>query len=130
MGGSATRVQARTPEHVRRLVDKTDIAVRAADCLAESLAADLLVPSAACEEVGLGFAKWCRGWFPVQVLTGDGAPVCARPKLLQNDCDDAVHAPDQNRFRWERELVDLRPDRGPLLGVGPLSIPAATGVFG
>ncbi len=34
-------------------------------------------------------------------MRGDSAPVRACPELLQNDGDDAVHPPDQDRFGWQ-----------------------------
>ena len=66
----------------------------------------------------------------MQVLRRDRTPVRAGPELLQNDRDDAVHPPDQDRVRRQRELIDLRLDRGPLFAVRSLAVAAATLVGG
>src|ERR1019366_2737511 len=99
----------------------------------ESLAGslrDASPPAAASEEVGFGLPQRRRGRRLVQVLRGDSAPVRAGPELLQNDGDDAMHPPDQDRFGRQGELVHLHLHRGPLLPVGTLAVPAATGVVG
>ena len=47
----------------------------------------------------------------MEVLRSDRAPVGARP--FENHGDDAVHRPDQDRLRWQGELVYLGPHRRP-----------------
>jgi hypothetical protein len=82
-------------------------------------------PTAAGEKLGFGLPQRRRGRLAVQVLRGDRAPVCASAQLSQDHGDDAVHPPDQDRLWRQRELVDLRPHRGPLLRVRPFAIAAA-----
>src|SRR6478672_2455246 len=79
-------------------------------------------PTAAGEEGGFGLPQRRRGRLAVQVLRGDRAPVGARAELPEDDGDDAVHPPDEDRLGWQRELVELHPHRGPLLPVRAFTV--------
>jgi hypothetical protein len=48
--------------------------------------------------------------------------------LPEDDGDDAVHAPDEDRLGWQRKLVELHPHRGPLLPVWAFTVQVAPGV--
>ena len=61
----------------------------------------------------------------MQILRRDPTPIRRGPEVLKDDRNNPMHAPDEDRFGRQSELVDLVLGGGSIVGLGALAIAPA-----